>query len=168
MQILHHVVVEVALSDLGLQVAIIFVSRVQLNDILLRGQQFPHFPFLWLFLLLGLVVLLLRQDQQIELSRRHFVPRVLVTDHLLEQHLLKIAVVGLAERNVGSLEVFGEFWGRAVVGSDVDGLVVSGEDDGRRAVVVNVGVMRVADPKQVSGYGEEYSLTFIYKGDPFA
>ena len=119
-QVLHHVVVEVALPDLDLQVTIIFVSRVQLHNVLLRGQQLSHFPFLWLLLLFGLAVLLLRQDQQIELSRWHFVPRVLVTDHLLEQHLLKVAVVGLAERDIGGLEVFGELRGGAVVGSDVD------------------------------------------------
>lgn len=72
---------------------------------------------------------------------------MLVADHLLEEYLLKVTVVGLAERDIGGLEVFGEFWGGAVVGADVDGLVVAGEDDGRRAVVVNVGVVGVADPK---------------------
>lgn len=93
---------------------------------------------------------------------------MLVTDHLLEQHLLKVDVVGLAERDIGCLEVFGELRGGAVVGSDVDGLVVSGEDDGRRAVVINVRVMSVANPKQISGYREEHSLAFINEGDPFA
>ena len=111
MQILHHVVVQAALPDLGLQAAVVLVPRVQLHDVLLWGQQLPHFPLLGLFLLLGLAVLLLRQHEQVELGGRHLVPRVLVTDHLLEEHLLEVAVVGLAERDIGGLEVFGEFWG---------------------------------------------------------
>lgn len=37
-QVLHHVAVEAALPDLGLQVTIILVSRVQLHHVLLWGQ----------------------------------------------------------------------------------------------------------------------------------
>lgn len=68
--------------------------------------------------------------------------------------MLEVAVVGLAERNARCLQMKWNISGGAVVGSNGDRLVLARKQDGGRAIIVDIGVMRIADPEQVSSNSE--------------
>ena len=66
------------------------------------------------------------------------------------------------------LEVSGKVGAGAIVGPNRYGFVVSSENDRGRPVVVNIGVMSIADPQQVGANCKGYPLTLVHEGDPFA
>ncbi len=168
MQVFHHIIVEVALCYFGLYVSVVFISSIELSNILLGGQEVSHLLLFAFLLLTRLVVLLLWQDQHIELRGWHLVPRMLIAYHLLKKHLLKAAKVWLAQRNIGSLQMSWQIWGRTIVWPNRNGFVISSQDNRGGPIIVNIRIVCIADSKEVGCHCEGNFFAFVDKGDPFA
>lgn len=92
---------------------------------------------------------------------------MLIGNHLLEKHLLEVAEVGLGEGDACCLEVFGQFWGGGVIGANRYGLVITCKDDRGGAVVVDVGVVSVADAEQAGSDCEGHLFALVDEGNSF-